>query len=362
MIRRCLITSLLWLAADITWAQPIQDWIRMKAQTPRGYQCRRTTTPIAIDGRLEDVAWRQAPWTQEFLDIQGPHLPKPKFDTRAKMLWDSEYFYIAALLKEPHIWGTLTNRDAVIFQDNDFEVFIDPDGDGHEYFEFEMNALNTQWDLRLVKAYKDGGPALNEWDIAGIKTAVHIEGTLNDPRDVDRWWSVEIALPWRALGQYSLQPSPPVAGDRWRVDFSRVEWQIDLSSGRYVKVPKKPEDNWVWSPTGIIDMHRPDRWGIVEFASSEAPKRAIRPNDEDAIRERLMEVYYLQRQFLADYKRYAASFDELVPIAKAAGLTWNEAETPRLWKTPEGYVATLQASPNSSTRWHVRQDARLWKE
>jgi len=172
MIRRCLITSLLLLAADLTWAQPIQDWIRMKAQTPRGYQCRRTTTPVAIDGRLDDAAWRQASWTQEFLDIQGPHLPKPKFATRAKMLWDSEYFYIAALLKEPHVWGTLTNRDAVIFQDNDFEVFIDPDGDGHEYFEFEMNALNTQWDLRLVKAYKDGGPALNEWDIVGIKTVL----------------------------------------------------------------------------------------------------------------------------------------------------------------------------------------------
>lgn len=46
-----------------------------------------------------------------------------------------------------------------------------------------MNALNTGWDLRLPKPYKDGGPALNEWEIHGLKTAVHIDGTLNDPSD-----------------------------------------------------------------------------------------------------------------------------------------------------------------------------------
>ena len=45
------------------------------------------------------------------------------------MLWDDTYFYVAAHLEEPHVWGTLTKHDTVIFQDNDFEIFIDPDGD-----------------------------------------------------------------------------------------------------------------------------------------------------------------------------------------------------------------------------------------
>ena len=51
---------------------------------------------------------------------------------------------------------TLTEHDSVIFQDNDFEVFIDPDGDNHNYYEIEINALNTEWDLRLPKPYRDG--------------------------------------------------------------------------------------------------------------------------------------------------------------------------------------------------------------
>ena len=82
----------------------------------------------------------------------------------AKMLWDDDYFYIGAYIEEPNVWATLTKRDSIIFQDNDFEIFIDPDGDSHNYYELEMNALNTVWDLFLVKPYRDGGPALHAWD------------------------------------------------------------------------------------------------------------------------------------------------------------------------------------------------------
>jgi hypothetical protein len=127
-----------------------------------------------------------------------------------------------AEMEEPHVWGRLTKHDAVIFQDPDFEVFIDPDGDRQNYYEFEMNALNTGWDLILKKAYIDGGPALNEWEIPGLKTAVSVNGTFDQPNDTDRGWSVEMAFPWKALGEFSKQKAPPNEGDVWRVDFSRV--------------------------------------------------------------------------------------------------------------------------------------------
>ena len=75
------------------------------------------------------------------------------------MLWDDDYFYVGGRpARSPTSGRTLTARDSVIFQDNDFEVFIDPDGDTHNYFEFEINALATVWDLLLVQPYRDGGP------------------------------------------------------------------------------------------------------------------------------------------------------------------------------------------------------------
>jgi hypothetical protein len=232
---------------------------------PRSYDCPRAAAPVQIDGRLDDPVWQLARWTEDFVDIQGDVKPAPRFRTRVKMLWDDEYFYFSAWMEEPHVWATLTQHDSVIFHDNDFEVFIDPNGDTLEYYEFEINALNTGWDLFLDKPYRKGGKARNDWEIPGLRTAVYIDGTLNDPQDRDRAWSVEIAIPWKALAQYAQRPAPPRPGDEWRVNFSRVEWQHEIVAGKYGKVPKTKEDNWVWSPQGAVNMHIPERWGRVRF-------------------------------------------------------------------------------------------------
>ena len=168
------------------------------------------------------------------------------------MLWDDDCLYIGADMDEPHVWGTLTEHDSVIYQDNDFEVFLDPSGRGHHYGEIEVNALNTTWDLMLTHPYRAGGSAITAWEMKGVRTAVHVDGTLNDPADLDRGWQTEIAIPWSALGEVGGTNSPPDDGDRWRINFSRVEWQFTVVDGTYVKVPDTAEDNWVWSPQGAI--------------------------------------------------------------------------------------------------------------
>src|SRR5947209_5530135 len=190
---------------------------------PHGYVCYRAPSPVTIDGRPTEAAWIAAPWSEPFADIEGDQRPKPRHRTRVKMLWDDAALYIAAELEEPHVWATLTEHDAVIFHDNDFEVFLAPDGDSHLYAELELNALNTTWDLLLTKPYKDGGRALNGWEVIGLKTAVHVDGTLNDPRDTDSGWTVEIKWPWAGLKELTNVPAPPRDGDQWRINFSRVE-------------------------------------------------------------------------------------------------------------------------------------------
>jgi hypothetical protein len=248
-------SAALFLLIPFAAAQPHQQ----------SYVCPRAVEPLRIDGRLDDRAWKNAPWTGWFVDIEGTKKPRPRQRTRAKMLWDNEYLYIGAELEEAHVWGTLTAHDSVIFHDNDFEVFLNPSGDGRNYFEFEMNALNTGWDLFLPKPYREGGKADNTWEIPGFRTAVAIDGTLNDPRDRDKGWSLEIAFPWTAFA--SRAPvSRPQPGAVWRINFSRVEWRTTVENAKYVKVPGLPEDNWVWSAQGLINMHVPDRWGTVRFA------------------------------------------------------------------------------------------------
>jgi len=307
---------------------------------PRGYVCYPGSPEV--DGRLDDAAWAAADWTAEFVDIQGtPPLPAPRFRTRAKMLWDEEYLYVGAWMDEPHVWGTLTEHDAVIFYDNDFEVFLDPDGDTHQYYEFEINALNTGWDLRLVKPYIDGGPALNEWEIPGLRTAVWIDGSLNDPSDRDRGWSVELAFPWAVLAEFADRPSPPQDGDQWRINFSRVQWQHEVVDGGYRKVPDTPEDNWVWSPQGRINMHLPERWGYLQFSTGEPGRVSFRPDPAWPAREELIRIYEAQKAFHGEHGRWAGSLEEL-------GL-----ESPAiLWPEPGGWRATVG---NLS----IRQDRRI---
>jgi len=237
---------------------------------PKRYDCFRTAAPPVIDGRLDEASWKRAAWTDAFVDIEGDSRPLPRFETRAKMMWDDEYFYVGARLDDPHVWGSLTEHDAIVFQDNDFEVFIDPDGDSREYCEIEVNALNTIFDLLLVRTYRDGGPARHEWDVDGLKTAVHVDGTLSQSADVDSGWSVEMAIPWTSLAPYADGRAPPRAEDLWRVNFSRVQWQHQIVDGRYVKRPDAREDNWVWTPQGAVNMHLPHRWGFVAFINADS--------------------------------------------------------------------------------------------
>jgi hypothetical protein len=232
---------------------------------PRHYDCHQAQG-IVVDGKLDDAAWQKASWSEAFVDIEGSAKPAPRFRTRMKMLWDDTYLYIGADLEEPDVWATLTQHDSVIFKDNDFEVFLNPSGDSRNYFEFEINALNTSWDLFLAKPYRESGKADNGWEIPGLKSAVFVDGTINRTGDKDRGWQVELALPWSAF-QGRSGFGRPKNGDQWRINFSRVEWKTEVTgSTTYKKLPGR-EDNWVWSPQGVVDMHRPGKWGYVRFVA-----------------------------------------------------------------------------------------------
>jgi hypothetical protein len=349
--------------------EPAIEW------APKVYVCPRADTPVVIDGRLDDTVWTEAPWTDDFIDIEGDIRPAPRFRTRAKMLWDDTFFYIAAEMEEPDVWATLERRDSVIFYDNDFEVFIDPDGDTHEYYELEVNAFGTEWDLFLTKPYRDDGTAIDSWDIQGLRTGIAVDGTLNEPGDTDVGWSVELAVPWAVLEECAHGPAPPQEGDRWRVNFSRVEWQSRMDDGAYVKITNpetgRPlwEDNWVWSPQGLINMHYPEMWGFVQF-SGLAPGTEERPPTPAPGEEEeppgpapggeaewaLRKLYYGQR---THFVRHGAFTDDpsLLGLwtSAARGVLWS----PSIATTPSTFEATLEAS--DGTTLHISQDGHIWR-
>ena len=330
---------------------------------PRRYVAYRATAGLRIDGRLDEPSWASTAWTDQFVDIEGDRQPAPRFRTRAKMLWDDDNFYVAAELEEPDVWATLTERDSVIFHDNDFEVFIDPDGDTHAYYELEVNALGTVWDLLLIKPYRDAGPAIHGWDIAGLQAAVDVRGTPNRAGDRDEGWSVEIAMPWKILREAAANRRPPQPGDRWRVNFSRVQWKVDTAEGRYVKRRKPgsadplPEDNWVWSPQGAINMHLPERWGYVQFShlTAGSASEAFVEDRNERVKWALRLLYYRQSAFRAASARYAATLDELAPSTiRVEGIDFH----PVMHGTQSVYEITAKGFDGHVV--HINQDGRVW--
>lgn len=282
---------------------------------PETYTAYKTSQEIKIDGEATDTAWDNVSWTVPFLDIEGEK--QTTYKTQVKMLWDETYFYILAKMEEPHVWADITQRDAVIFHNNDFEVFVEPNGDSHHYYELEINALNTVWDLFVSKPYRNGNVVLNDWNMTGLKSAVKVDGTINNPKDTDKGWTLEIAIPWSVYKTGYYQKVLP-EDQFWRVNFSRVNWDFQVTDGNYERKRDEKgklhhEYNWVWSPMGVINMHEPEKWGYVYF-SSKAPKKenAFTISEDEKIKWELFKMHRRQNAHHKEQGNYMTSIDSLL--------------------------------------------------
>nr|WP_262910789.1 carbohydrate-binding family 9-like protein [Wocania arenilitoris] len=329
---------------------------------PQTYVAHKTSELITIDGKANESDWKNAKWTSDFIDIESDKTPK--YQTRVKMLWDDNYYYIFAEMKEPHVWGDITQRDAVIFYNNDFEVFIDTNGDTHNYYELEINALNTVWDLFLIKPYGiSGSRVLNNWDYSDLKSAINIKGTLNNPNDIDKGWTLEIAIPFKDFRKSRKRNNIP-SNQFYRVNFSRVNWDFDLENGKYSRKKNKkgrflPEYNWVWSPMGVINMHKPEKWGYVYFSSKEVGSNVTFeiPKDEK-IKWKLYELFHANRTFQTKNNQSAKSISDL----EHSKIIIDEKEiNPTIETYKFGWTISVQ-SPFTNHILSVKEDGKFLKK
>lgn len=259
------------------------------------YVAHRTTLPIDIDGDINKSQWTQAVWSSRFVDMASGR--QGMYDTRAAILWDATNLYLAFVAEEPFVRAELTERDSIVFQENDLELFID----GRDcYYELEVNAANTvyevffiwrdaytrgsrfdqpRFDVHSPAAYTFGGDydrtpasfwtgthprgtrwAFTDFDMPGLQTAVVVDGTLNDDSDVDRGWSLEIAIPWSALTPLADGRSlPPRHGDEWRMFLGRFQ-RLEVGGREVI-----PHPAMSLTSHGVYDTHQPESWSRIRF-------------------------------------------------------------------------------------------------
>lgn len=352
-----MVLKLKWLAVALGLISITAYSQSKKPVIPKTYVAAKTTKPIVIDGDESDASWSKADWTDLFEDIENG--VKPKYATKVKMLWDETNFYILAKMEEPHVWANLKQRDTIIFYNNDFEVFVDPDSDTFNYYELEINALNTAWDLFLTKPYRESDIVVaNDWNIPGLKSAVKVNGTLNNPNDTDEGWVLEMAIPWAAYKTTFFDQNVP-ADKFWRVNFSRVNWQHSVKNGTYerkkdVEGKFLPEYNWVWSPMGVINMHEPEKWGYVYFSSKEGKDSFTIPQDEK-VRWELYSLYRAQKGYFEKHKTWAKSIADLTTKSISVD---GKILKPTIENHSSGYNILVK-SPFTNTTFVIRQDGKI---
>ena len=337
------LTALLLVGASDLFAQQTDEKLAPLLQVPRGYTVLKTSQPIIVDGKNDETAWSKASWSEAFEDIEGKPEKKPATATRFKLLWDNDNLYVYCRFDEEHIWATLKEHDQSIFQDNALEMFIDPDGDTHNYMEFQINAFAAIWDLLLNKPPRNGGPSITDWDIKGLKKAVYIDGTLNDPSDKDKFWGIELAVPLRTF-RFGGNSSMPKEGSTWKMNVTRVQREVDIKDGAYVKRtgtngrPVQPGYS-CWSVPGIVNFHYPERWGIIRFAGENETNLQFIDQDAERLKLKVWKYYYLQQEYKAQNGKYAT--DLTVLQKNFPGVTFGDTDNLKLVATDLQFV--LQA-------------------
>ncbi|MCO5947196.1 carbohydrate-binding family 9-like protein [Mucilaginibacter flavidus] len=354
---KLIFAALLLFSATAALAQPQFKDLENFFSLPKSYVVGYTKTAPVIDGDITDAAWQQAKWTDDFVDIEGNLKPNPPLKTNIKMLWDDTCLYIAAQVSDPNVWAYLKKHDDIVFQDNDVEVFINPNNTTHQYYEIECNAVNTIFDLFLNKPYRNLGLPMSAWNVNGMRSAVKVQGTLNDPLDIDKGWTMEMAIPFKAIS-LGNRTQVPREGTLWRINFSRVEWDTKTVNGKYEKLKDAngrnlPEHNWVWSPQGVVNMHYPERWGYLQFTKNAASDAKFATPYAELQKQYLWLAYYRQKALINRHNAYGLTLKELDIDAK---VTINgNSNLLKMEASPHQFMAFITDSKNNIT-YTIDQD------
>lgn len=215
--------------------------------------------------------WRDAPWFTEFVDILGSEHGRGPSELRARLGWTERGLFLNAEIPQNHLWVTQHEHDSNLFVDDVFELFLDPHGDGHHYFEWEINPLGVTLDLAMDRPYVCGGTRNDAWEIPGLETHLVTHGPVNDPSSECRGWDLNAFFPWESFGPPGGDGRAPERGDIWRCNLMKVAYPVEVRDGQYRHVEGATERYWVAAPTGIVDIHRPHSWAFLVFADCSEP-------------------------------------------------------------------------------------------
>lgn len=230
----------------------------------RTYTVHKATGPITIDGKMDEEAWKVSRMTRSFVRPDATPL-ESRVQTRARLLWDDEYLYVAFAVRDDDIWNETKERDGKLWEQDVVEVYLDPGADGKDYVELQVSPANVIFDAWFDSHRKPDWPEAAKRLTLDLKTAVTAEGSVNarDDGESDRTWTVEMAIPFKGLPGVE---GPPKVGETWTLNLYRLDG----------KSAKQPASQGAWSPAGG-DFHNLAGAGKLIFREVAGATPALRP-------------------------------------------------------------------------------------
>ena len=219
--------------------------------------CHRATGPIKLDGVADEEAWKAAQPLSRFAPFWQAEI-KAYTPTTARLLWDDEYLYFHAEMKDVDLYADIAEHDGETWLNDVFELFFKPSPDALGYYELQVNPANTTMDVYMSSR---GSGGFRRWVSAhqfGWETAVKLDGTLDNGKssngdDDDAGWSAEGRIPW---SDFAPTGGRPAVGAIWRFALCRYD---------YSKAFAEPQ---LSSTAGLtrVDFHHYEDYSELEFA------------------------------------------------------------------------------------------------
>lgn len=159
-----------------------------------------------IDGYLNEPFWNQAARFEDFRETYTGKTPSRRIEARAAYTPTDLLIGFRCEGKipaDPAVFAT--NHDDPVYRDESVEVFLDPSGNGRDYFQFSVNIANV---------------ALDRSSRMGLAWNPSWEHMVQAQREE---YVVEMRIPFSALG---IQESPS-PGSRWRINLTRNDYGKD---------------------------------------------------------------------------------------------------------------------------------------
>ena len=219
-------------------------------------RAKKISEKIVIDGKLNEKDWKNTEVVEGFYtwDDQGKAVPAVSA-TRVRVLWDDTFLYVGAEMDDKDVYAVLTGHNDPTWRDDVFEIFIKPDPKKHHFYEFHVTPLNTR--LELFFPRRGFGSLERSYRNMGMKSAVTIEGTLNNWEDIDQGWIAEVAIPFSAFSKTVSFPEP---GSQWRVAFCRYDYSYHLPDSYFRGVELSSS-----AALSKVNFHLHEEYDILRF-------------------------------------------------------------------------------------------------